>query len=154
MTITAQEELAAYIDHVHLTIDSKYIITGEPMLKWEVTLRHRGDPVLTCEYSAGIGHAPSYPARASYEECRTGFSAGFPKKPILPDIQDFIQSICLDASALGYGCFEDWARELGYDEDSRKAEKMYRQCLQHGIMLRACLGSEKFDHLCHLCSQL
>lgn len=158
MTITAQEQLDKHIDSLGLTIDCKFKPwsgKGEACLKWDVTLRHRGDRVLTCEYTAGIGHAPSYPAAAAYDECRTGYSAGIGRtKPILPDIKDFVQSICLESSALDYRSFEDWAREYGYDEDSRKAEKMYRECLQHGIMLRASLGGEKFDHLCHLCSQL
>lgn len=156
MTVTAQEELDKYIDILGLTIDCKFKPwdgKGEPRLKWDVTLRHRGDRVLACEYTAGVGHCPSYPAEVSLDECRTGYAYGS-KRPILVDTADFVQSLCLEASALDHGSFEDWAREFGYDEDSRKAEKIYRECLQHAIMLRAMLGSEKFDHLCHLCSQL
>ena len=160
MTITAQEELDQYIDRIGLSIDCKikpWDGTGEACLKWDVTLLHHRDSVLTCEYTAGIGHAPSYPSAAAYDECRTGYAAGigsFRNRRIMPLIRDFVQSICLEASALDYASFEDWAREYGYDEDSRKAEKMYRLCLKHAIMLRASLGREKFDHLCYLCSQL
>jgi hypothetical protein len=158
--ITAQEELDEYIRRIDLTIDCKFKPwdgKGEACLKWDVTLRYHKDSILTCEYTAGVGHCPSYPAYAAFDECVTGQGPrqnGQNGTPIRPDIKDFVQSICLDSSALDYGSFEEWAREYGYDEDSRKAEKMYRECLKHAIMLRASLGREKFDHLCHLCSQL
>lgn len=153
--MTAQEELDKHISHVGLDVHSKFIPwdgNGEPELKWGVTVYRLSETLLTCEYTAGIGHAPSYPAMAAHDECRTGKSVT--GKAILPDSRDVIQSLCIESSALDYGCFEDWARDLGYDTDSRKAEAIYRECLQHAIMLRARLGSEKFDHLCHLSSQL
>lgn len=42
---------------------------------------------------------------------------------------EVIGSACCDASeACQHACFEDWAAELGYDADSRKAEAIYNAC--------------------------
>ena len=122
----------------------------EPRLKWKVGLYRLNERVLEVEYTAGMAHAPSYPAACAVDECRTGLRAGsteFKKHYIKPDARDVIRSVMLDSSALDYGCFEDWARDYGYDTDSRAAEAIYRLCLQRAVMLRANLGKEKFDAL-------
>lgn len=122
----------------------------EPRLKWKVRLYRLNETVLEVEYTAGMAHAPSYPAACAVDECRTGLRAGstdFKKHYIKPDARDVIQSVLLDCNALDYGCFEDWAREYGYDTDSRAAEAIYRLCLQRAVRLRANLGKEKFDAL-------
>jgi hypothetical protein len=153
--ISAQEELDKYIDILGLAIDCKFKPwdgDGEACLKWDATLKHRGSTVLACEYTAGIGHCPSYPAAVAWDECRRGVSVT--GKAILPHTRDFVQSLCIDSDALSYAGFECWARDLGYDTDSRKAEAMYRKCLDHGIRLRAAIGGVKFDQLCYLASQL
>lgn len=122
----------------------------EPRLKWNVRLYRLNETVMEVEYTAGIAHAPSYPAACAVDECRTGLragSTGFKTHYIKPDAKDVIRSVMLDSSALDYGCFEDWARDYGYDTDSRAAEAIYRLCLQRAVMLRANLGKEKFDAL-------
>lgn len=119
----------------------------EPRLKWKVRLYRLNETVLEVEYTAGMAHAPSYPALCAVDECRTGMRSEFPPKPIQPDQRDVIRSVMRDSSALDYGCFEDWARDYGYDTDSRAAEAIYRLCLQRAVMLRANLGKERFDAL-------
>ena len=122
----------------------------EPRLKWKVRLYRLNESVMELEYTAGMAHAPSYPAACSVDECRTGLRAGstdFKKHYIQPVARDVIQSVLLDCNALDYGCFEDWARDYGYDTDSRAAEAIYRLCLQRAVRLRANLGKEKFDAL-------
>ncbi len=42
--------------------------------------------------------------------------------------------------------FEEWARDLGFDTDSRKAKKTYNQCERIGRRVRALLGDD-FDRL-------
>lgn len=99
MTLTAQETLDQYIDRIGLTIDCRFKPwdgKGDACLKWDVTLRHHRDRVLACEYTAGIGHAPSWPAAVSRTECRTGYVYGS-TCPVLPDMKDFVASICMDA---------------------------------------------------------
>lgn len=146
-------DLSTLIDQYDIKILSDYIPMDsdeEPRLKWKVGLYVMKDRVLDVEYTAGMAHAPSYPAACAVEECRTGLRAGsteFKKRYIKPDARDVIRSVMLDSSALDYGCFEDWARDYGYDTDSRAAEAIYRLCLQRAVMLRASLGKEKFDAL-------
>lgn len=145
-------DLEKLISDYGITTTSTYIPMDkgeEPRLKWKVTLCVHKDRVLEVEYTAGMAHAPSYPAQCAVDECRTGFRTGITHnpKPIMPDERDVVRSVLLDCDALDHGCFEDWAREYGYDTDSRAAEAIYRLCLQRAIMLRATLGKEKFDAL-------
>lgn len=142
-------DLEKLISDYSITTTSTYIPMRkgeEPRLKWNVTLCVHKDRVMDVEYTAGMAHAPSYPAQCAVDECRTGFRTGS-TAPIMPDTRDVVRSVMLDCDALDYGRFEDWARDYGYDTDSRAAEAIYRLCLQRAIMLRASLGKEKFDAL-------
>ena len=47
-----------------------------------------------------------------------------------PTVADVMHCVLLDASARHHGSFEDWAAEYGYDDDSRKAERIYERCLK------------------------
>lgn len=111
--------------------------------------------MLTCEYSAGIAHAPSYKANdrsvdyvaAIETETETGRSAGQPgnvvtvgRKPILPDTASVLASLISDADAIEHSSFESWASDYGYDVDSRAAESTYRACLAIGLALRSAIG--------------
>jgi hypothetical protein len=150
-----EETADAYIQTCGITCDYTYDPwdgNGEPRLKWAIQVRVHGDPAWSGHFTAGVGHAPSYPAMVSHDECRTGKSVRGMR--ITPPLRDVVASLCLDAGALDYASFEDWAGEFGMDTDSRKAFAMYQQCLQCGIALRAALGSERFDHLKEVCSQL
>lgn len=136
---------------------------GKPWesLNWRITLQRYGRDVLTTDYAQGTAHAPAgkMPERTAYErnrkreavalEIETGrqarcfsvdgkFHVGKPIAP--PSIGDVLQSLALDASVLDAGGFEGWAEEFGYDPDSRKAESIYRACLEIATKLRAALG--------------
>jgi hypothetical protein len=150
-------------------------------LNWRVTLQKHNDDarfeqnrvidIITTEYSAGIGHAPSYNAKnmgvrfsMMHAEClekeiETGkFYAssqtdktliGKPGKwcAILPDPADVVYSLVQDGSAIDSPTYEDWAADMGFDADSRKGEAIYRQCLEIGLKLRAGLGEENLAKL-------
>lgn len=129
-------------------------------LNWKVTVVRGGRDILTTDYGAGIGHCPSYkqgPVTINLEErlileCETGknhkgvpdhlMHMAFPRKlPLLqPDSCDVISSLIMESSVLDESTFEDWASSLGYDTDSRKAESMYRACLEIALKLRNGLG--------------
>lgn len=137
-----------------------------PSLNWVVTVKRNGRDILTTDYMAGMGHCPSYnrKAPAAYDrhprnwqpyvcafECEEGFSAaqyvgwmnGLRRdkdKPIKPDPIDVIYSLVMDSSVLDSGDFENWASELGYETDSRKAESIYRACLDIALKLRGAIG--------------
>lgn len=67
--------------------------------------------------------------------------------PLMPDPVDVIYSLIQDASVLDAGSFEDWAAELGYDRDSRKAETIYRACLGLALALRHGIGESGMEAL-------
>lgn len=59
----------------------------------------------------------------------------------------YIFSLILDAGVIGHANFEDWASEFGYDTDSRKAEKIYRDCLATALKLRNGLSEKVLAEL-------
>ena len=67
-----------------------------------------------------------------------------------PEVGDVLESLKMDASEFQgdtVPMFEEWARNYGYDTDSRKAERVYRACRSFTWRLRAFLGQERFDEL-------
>lgn len=138
----------------------------ERSLNWRVTLHHKGREVLTCDYTAGIAHCPSYArmrrdgrwisvadAEALEFETEAGRQSGrdapayLPGKAITPSTPDVIASLANDAAAIDYPEYEGWADDLGYGRDSRKGEAIYRTCLQTGLTLRAALGDPALSRL-------
>lgn len=112
---------------------------------------------LTTDYMQGIGHVPNYNAlkgpkttlfndeylRSCAERGRCGNPDGIARMPLpAPHAADVLHSLILDSDVLEYGSFEEWASSLGYDEDSRTAEKIYRACLEIALKLRQLLGDE------------
>ena len=64
-----------------------------------------------------------------------------------PEIADVLR--CLVDEAVSFENardFEDWARELGFDPDSRKAERIFRQVEKNSRGLKRLLG-DAYDHL-------
>lgn len=86
--------------------------------RYRVRLNYQGRQ-MTLQFRKGLGHAGS--------------------PPTLDEVADSIRLDCSTALDLG---FEDWAAELGYDADSRKAEDIYRQCVIEANALRRLLGDE------------
>lgn len=141
-------------------------------LNWRVTVQRNGRDVLTTDYSAGVGHCPSYKAtkgalaRAHYveetarymaikHETETGRSAVWSfgelsksgGKPIEIDAVSVVSSLTLDSSVLDAGGFEEWAGDFGYDTDSRAAEATYRACLDIALKLRGAIGDAGMEAL-------
>ena len=145
-----------------------------PTLNWRVTFSRAGRE-LTTDYMQGIGHMPNYEHRFAslvvydaavrraaetgksmlrsgqkngYDACRADRSDAVFAKPLpAPSIADVLSCLLLDASAIDAGTFEEWASECGYDTDSRKAEVTYRECVDHGLKLRAMLGDDLMNQL-------
>ncbi len=135
---------------------------GNPImsLNWKVTIKRDGREITTTDYSAGVGHCPAYKASIKDlggQNCimrddaiRGEVESGVPwtetrfgqkKRPsIMPGAKDVIASLVMDSSVLDESSFEDWASNLGYDTDSRKAESIYRACLDLALKLRNGLG--------------
>ena len=58
-----------------------------------------------------------------------------------PTDTDVIPCLLADYSVVNES-FEDFCMNFGYDEDSRKAEKIYNQCQKNGKKLEKLFGSD------------
>ena len=65
-----------------------------------------------------------------------------------PDVQHrSLAGIVLEEHLRDYGSFNDFCSEYGYDTDSRKAEKIYKQLLtswNNGLWLNLCENSKQY----------
>ncbi len=154
-TPTATETLQAAIDALGLTMTAVFVpwsqsrnnLEKQRSLNWIVTIHRDGRAIVTTDYSAGIGHCPSYrqgrqsvdDAAAIEMETETGRDR---KAAILPTIADVMYSLASDAAVLDSPTYEDWAGEYGYDADSRKGEHTYRACLELALKLRGGIGDD------------
>ena len=58
-----------------------------------------------------------------------------------PTAEDVMECLLSDAQAENDD-FEGWASDLGYDTDSRQAEKTYKACVDIAHRLRKLLGDD------------
>ena len=86
---------------------------------WNVTIYYQGRRMTTAFYQ-GLGHT---------EE---------------PSAADVVSALCSDARFVDGQTLEDFCAELGYDPDSRKAERIYKACQKHAPKIRRLFG-EDFD---------
>jgi len=101
---------------------------GQECRPWTVTLRWYGKGgqrrskqkprTLTVSFFQGMGHDRE------------------------PTAADVLSGLLLDAQAEG-SKFEDWCDDLGYDSDSKKAARTYRECLRLARRVRAFLGNDQ-----------
>lgn len=84
---------------------------------WRVTLRH-GSRRYTLTFSKGRGHNGAPPSVSEVLECVQSDAT-------YPDMS-----------------FEEWCRELGYDEDSRRAERTYNAVVKQTERARALIGDD------------
>lgn len=144
-----------------ITIDATYLPhktpAGEsPQLRWRVSVRRNGREFYSTEYSAGCAHSPEYKrsggrvTAAVVQECDTGWRAdrpgwyGTPVPP--PDAADVVHCLLMDASGTDE-TFEEWAGNLGYDPDSRKAEGIFKACRDVAAALRRTFTHEELESL-------
>tara|TARA_Y100000310_G_scaffold297836_1_gene331201 strand:+ start:3372 stop:3893 length:522 start_codon:yes stop_codon:yes gene_type:complete len=72
-----------------------------------------------------------------------------------PEIEDVLNCLASDAASVRNARhFEEWASELGYDEDSRKAEDIYRICEKQAADLEDAIGHQCFEALLWDCERL
>lgn len=164
-------EIAALIEKYNLTCDFKFVpfsvsrnkAEKNHSLNWIYTLKRNDREILSGDYMQGSGHAPAHSRNFKIKpdkpiavrgECETGkihienpFSSGSlphetSKHIPVPLIRDILYALMIDASVLDSGSFESWAGDLGYDTDSRTAEKIYSLCVQTALKLRGSLGAE------------
>lgn len=65
-----------------------------------------------------------------------------------PQAADVLDTLASDASTIENAqSFEEWAAELGYDADSRKAERTYRIVQKQADGLKQLLGETAYEQL-------
>jgi hypothetical protein len=65
-----------------------------------------------------------------------------------PTAEDILSAVLSDAGTAVYtDSFEDWADNLGYDTDSRKAERIYRTVIRQTASLKRLLGDRYSEFL-------
>src|SRR5690606_30024160 len=74
------------------------------------------------------------------EEMTTPYYTGLLIQDV--ELSDVMNSLFLDADVRHYSSFEEWARDYGYDTDSRSAERTYKACLKNYDDLRGLLGDD------------
>lgn len=153
-------EIENTLKKYNLTVESVFVPFSQsrnsqektPSLNWKVTLKQGRRNILTTDYMAGCAHAPSYKQGMKYDtkqlvakECETGVKSTMitssdihsdKRYPILPDAASVIYSLLMDSDVLDYSSFEEWADSLGYDPDSREAEKTYNACVKIALQFR------------------
>jgi hypothetical protein len=93
---------------------------------YEITLRRRDDQrrKLTVYFSMGYGHTRG------------------------PKIMQVLHSLATDAASVDNArSFEDWASDLGYDTDSRTADRTYKTCVRQAAKLKTFLGDAAYAEL-------
>jgi hypothetical protein len=135
--------------------------TKDLKVRWRVTLTRNGKDVYSTEYTQGIGHLEGANksltslSRLSMDgEQLLRLACREEKHPfrhqlraVPPKASDVWACILSDADALDHPSFESWASDYGFDEDSRKAERIYQTCLAAGLALRSALGEPLFSEL-------
>ena len=125
-------------------------------MKWIVNVLCNGKHVLTTDYTQGSYFCPSRPKGlgnltvADVEnirrDCATQPRSGQPVDPL-----DALWGIARDCQSVEQARgFEDWANEFGYDTDSRKAEAIYRTCVDQWKALRHYIGDEGIDAIANV----
>lgn len=162
-------EIETFLAENNITVEATFVpfsqsrnakpnaTTKDMSLNWKVKVLIDGMEVVETDYMAGIGHLPLNKqnvfskmtigkADAIKHECETGRSC-VDGTIIMPDQLDVLYSLVGDAEAIDHATFEEWADSYGYDNDSRKAEQIYRACLELGLKMRNGLGNDRLKRL-------
>ncbi len=119
MPTDEESEIEYMLSAIGLTFDCVQVSTGH----FKVTIR-RGISAIETRYSQGSAIKTN------------------------PELHDVLASLLMDAGTLYEGqTFEDWAAELGYNEDSRKAERIYESCRKIEAHLNEMFSSSEMDDL-------
>ena len=111
--------------------DRNPVMQDSQMDHWKVTLKS-GSRRMTLTFSKGYGHNGAEPKADEVLDC-----------------------LASDASMVNNAdSFEDFARDLGYSEDSRQAERIYKACLHQSARLQTFLGSELYEQLLYNTSRM
>ena len=76
------------------------------------------------------------------------FSKGYGHHGEEPHLEEILDCMASDGSSIeNVASFEEWANELGYDTDSRKAERIYNLCVKQSEELKTIMGHDAYFEL-------
>lgn len=85
--------------------------------------------------------------RYARRQLTTMFYQGYGHHGKYPKATDVLSALISDArSYYDAEGFDDWCAELGYDSDSRKAERIYKTCAREAKRLQRFLGVTTYDY--------
>lgn len=149
-------------------------------LNWKVTIKSPQGQ-MTVDYQKGVGHLPypstymgnlnGYQKKVINEAIESAVETGVARKISIkgsdvnvgignapfpnPTLQEVLQSLTLDSDVKNHLSFESWARDYGYDPDSRKSEKVYKACQKVAEGLAKVLnGVDKIDTVRELIDEI
>ena len=65
-----------------------------------------------------------------------------------PDVRDVLDEVAAEAAVVeATSCFEEWALRMGFEADSRRAERVYRAWCRRAKNLRRLLGDVRYEQL-------
>ena len=136
-------------------------------LNWKITISS-GKKSMTTDFMKGSGHLNypnttfglnGYQKRMINEAIDSAVETGIARKLQVvdkdikfsignmpfpnPSLQEVLYCLTSDADVRNYLTYEQWSSDFGYDEDSRKGEKIYNECRKTTADLIKVLGSEK-----------
>lgn len=76
------------------------------------------------------------------------FSKGYGHHGKEPQVDEVLDCLLSDSAGVENArSFEDWASDYGYDTDSHKAEKIFKNCEMQAAKLRKLLGDNAYNTL-------
>ena len=128
-------------------------------IRFDCALARNGREVWSGPYHLGVGHLKNLatierangklPRNAAPTQAQlaalTRYAAA---ERLQPKLADVLASLILDGAAYFDGSpFEEWAADLGYDTDSRKAEATFRECDTTGRKLARAFKPDELEAL-------
>lgn len=125
------------------SVDSNPNMDSQDMGHWKVvfTRKFQSDALYT-NRTTGESKPREYTARMTAH-----FSMGYGHHGAEPTAADVLDCLASDSSSVDQSDFETWCGDLGYDPDSRKAEKTYKACQHAAKRLKAFLGDDLYQAL-------
>jgi len=138
-----------------------------PHIAYDVTLSRNGKPFWHGPYKLGLGHVKlperyngDGPTARLFNTLRAGkipndkaahaaYAANLAKiQKVSPTLPGVLHSLCIDSSPyFDHESFEEWCGNYGYDTDSRKAEGIYKECVETGRQLARAFNPDKLEQL-------
>lgn len=104
--------------------------TGLGLRKLSATGKHEIARIQRCDY---MGNQRKLSEIAYVKQSQS--------KPVKPENADILYCLLMDAEANGMS-FNEWCDTFGYDNDSIKAEAIYRQCCEADLILKRWVNPE------------